>query len=93
MIGTNHTDVRRALDGIRQFRHKFICLNDNMNHSNPESHNVVGVLRDFYESLVPLPSEFELRDGFMNPEGLYINQIRAMYVSCCNNKNNSSNLI
>lgn len=80
MIGTNHTDVRRALDGIRQFKHKFICLNDNMNHTNPESLKVIEVLKSFFESLVPVPSRFELPSGLTNPEGLYIEDIRRMCV-------------
>lgn len=67
MVGTNHTDVRRALDGLRKEKPRFICLNDNMNHSDPESLNVVRVLRDFYESLLPIPSAFELKPGTSNP--------------------------
>jgi UDP-N-acetylglucosamine-lysosomal-enzyme len=80
MIGTNHTDVRRALDGIRQFKHKFICLNDNMNHTDPESLKVVDVLKDFFESLVPVPSRFELPLGILNPTGLYIDDVKELYV-------------
>lgn len=40
MVGTNSTNVEKALDGIREKRHKFICLNDNINHTNPEAPKV-----------------------------------------------------
>jgi hypothetical protein len=74
MIGTNATDVRRALDGIRSRRHKFVCLNDNMNHSNPHSEEVVKVLHDFYESLFPFPSQFELPADQVN-RFLYVEEL------------------
>jgi len=60
MIGTNSTDVLRAIDGIRSRRQKFICLNDNMNHSDPHSREVVKVLKDLYDSFLPYPSSYEL---------------------------------
>jgi hypothetical protein len=37
MVGTNATNLEKSLDGIRERRQKFICLNDNMNHSDPEA--------------------------------------------------------
>ncbi len=66
MIGTNSSQVEKALDGVRERRQKFICLNDNIDHTNPESVNVVKVLQDFYQSLYPLPSSFELKDNETN---------------------------
>eukprot|EP01121_Diplochlamys_sp_Union-15-3_P012990 TRINITY_DN3965_c0_g1_i3.p1 TRINITY_DN3965_c0_g1~~TRINITY_DN3965_c0_g1_i3.p1 ORF type:complete len:223 (+),score=22.71 TRINITY_DN3965_c0_g1_i3:245-913(+) len=66
MIGTNSTDVTRALDGIRHRKQRFICLNDNMNHSNPHSKEVVKVIHEFYLSLFPERSSFELPDGVFN---------------------------
>jgi len=32
MVGNNATNTQNSLDGVREKRHKFICLNDNMNH-------------------------------------------------------------
>ncbi len=78
MIGTNSTQVEKALDGVRERRQKFICLNDNIDHSNPESVNVVRVLHNFYESLYPLPSSFELPENESNPF-LYIQDYLAAY--------------
>jgi len=74
MIGTNKTDVRRSLDGIRQRRQKFVCLNDNMNHSNPHSVEVVKVIQEFYKSFLPLPSSFELPPNKTN-RYLYIEDL------------------
>jgi len=73
MIGTNATDVLRALDGIRHKKQKFICLNDNMNHSNPHSVEVVKVLQEFYKSLFPNISSFELPEGQTN-KYLYLDE-------------------
>ncbi|KNC48218.1 N-acetylglucosamine-1-phosphotransferase subunit beta [Thecamonas trahens ATCC 50062] len=75
MIGDNETDVNRALDGIRRNRHKFVCLNDNMDDdsANPL---VVQALQDFYNSVVPFPSQFEHPPGVRN-RYLYIQEYRA----------------
>lgn len=73
MVGTNSTDVLRAIDGIRSRRQKFICLNDNMNHSDPHSVEVVKVLKDLYESILPIPSSFELPPNKTN-RYLYIDE-------------------
>jgi hypothetical protein len=74
MIGTNSTDVLRAIDGIRMKKQRFICLNDNMNHSDPRSLDVIKVLQDFYKSIVPLPSTFELPPNKTN-RYLYIDDL------------------
>ena len=77
MIGNNATNTQNSLDGIREKRHKFICLNDNMNHSDPRTNDVKHVIHEFYESLYPLPSSFELADGKQNPF-LWIDEIREL---------------
>eukprot|EP01130_Rhizamoeba_saxonica_P004675 TRINITY_DN1897_c0_g2_i1.p1 TRINITY_DN1897_c0_g2~~TRINITY_DN1897_c0_g2_i1.p1 ORF type:complete len:829 (+),score=172.96 TRINITY_DN1897_c0_g2_i1:53-2488(+) len=74
MIGTNATNVQRSLDGIRERRQKFVCLNDNMDHSNPHSVEVVKVLHNFYTSLFPNISQFELPPGTTN-KYLYIEDV------------------
>lgn len=89
MVGTNATLARKSLDGIRERRQKFVCLNDNINHTNPHAKEVcftfffrkkvvclifcflknikvIKALRDFYDSLLPLPSSFELPPGVVN---------------------------
>jgi len=42
-------------------------LMTNMNHTDPHSIKVVEALKNFYESLYPLPSSFELANGTLNP--------------------------
>lgn len=53
---------------------KFICLNDNIDHSHKDAATVKAVLRDFYESMFPLSSQFELpreyRNRFLHMEEL-----------------------
>jgi hypothetical protein len=40
MIGSNATNVEKSLDGIRERRQKFVCLNDNINHTDPNGKKV-----------------------------------------------------
>ena len=58
----NRTQVQ--LDSIRARKPKFICVNDDMEAAPPETRKA---LHDFYESLFPLPSQFELPEGETNP--------------------------
>jgi len=92
MIGTNASDVRRAIDGIRSKRQKFICLNDNMNHSNPESRSVVKVLHQFYESFFPIPSAFELPAGQHN-KYLHVDDYEKVQDSLGEKKKTVNNLV
>ncbi|XP_051976330.1 N-acetylglucosamine-1-phosphotransferase subunits alpha/beta-like [Xyrauchen texanus] len=66
MIRTNVSHVVGQLDDIRKNPRKFICLNDNIDHSHKEASTVKAVLRDFYESMFPLPSQFELPREYRN---------------------------
>ena len=76
MVGNNDTVMQGKLDGIRQKRHRFICLNDNINHSSPDAGKVVAVLHDFYLSILPKPSKFELPPNVRNAN-FYMNDLRA----------------
>eukprot|EP00033_Pygsuia_biforma_P004030 GCRY01004414.1.p1 GENE.GCRY01004414.1~~GCRY01004414.1.p1 ORF type:complete len:336 (+),score=114.69 GCRY01004414.1:185-1192(+) len=58
MVGNDPAGVVPPLDTMRKDRPKFICLNDNMDHSDPNM-QVAQALHDFYEALFPLPSSFE----------------------------------
>ena len=62
MIKSNHSLVSNGLDTIRKHPKKFICLNDDLDHSarNEETLKVKRTIRSFYESLFPLPSQFEI---------------------------------
>jgi hypothetical protein len=66
MIPTNSTELLPKLDGIRQKRHKFLCLNDDLNHTNPEAKRVIKVVQDLLRTLFPDPSPFELGPGVYN---------------------------
>ncbi|XP_029455565.1 N-acetylglucosamine-1-phosphotransferase subunits alpha/beta-like isoform X2 [Rhinatrema bivittatum] len=66
MIRTNVSHVVGQLDDIRKNPRKFICLNDNIDHSHKDAQTVKAVLRDFYESMFPIPSQFELPREYRN---------------------------
>jgi len=78
MIRTNFTKVRNILDGMRKQRKKFVCLNDDIDHSNPESELVIDTLQELYEAYFPHKSPFELPDGQEN-EFLYYEEFTAKY--------------
>lgn len=60
MVVSNVTILLSSLDQIRANPKKFICLNDNMDHRSSENDLAKSVLIDFYHSLFPIPSPFEL---------------------------------
>ncbi|KYO36469.1 N-acetylglucosamine-1-phosphotransferase subunits alpha/beta [Alligator mississippiensis] len=66
MIRTNVSHVVGQLDDIRKNPRKFVCLNDNIDHSHKDAQTVKAVLRDFYESMFPIPSQFELPREYRN---------------------------
>jgi UDP-N-acetylglucosamine-lysosomal-enzyme len=74
MISNNATAVLRQLDNIRANKKKFICLNDNIDHSQ-DATIVRALLVDFYESFFPTPSQFELPSDYRN-RYLYIDELR-----------------
>jgi hypothetical protein len=74
MIGDDVNKTLAQLDSLRMRKAKFLCINDDMQTAPPE---VVRVLHDFYEALFPLPSQFELPKGHVNPV-LYIDPLRKL---------------
>jgi len=78
MVDNDYSEMRKKFDGIRNSKHKFICLNDNMKHSNHESDKSIQVLNDFYESLFPLPSQYELPSGKTNII-THLNDLEKLY--------------
>ncbi|XP_045071340.1 N-acetylglucosamine-1-phosphotransferase subunits alpha/beta-like [Coregonus clupeaformis] len=66
MVRTNVSHVVGQLDDIRKNPRKFICLNDNIDHSHKDAGTVKAVLKDFYESMFPLTSQFELPREYRN---------------------------
>lgn len=66
MIQNNVSVVLAQMDELRKEPKKFICLNDNINHSDKDVEMVKAVVRDLYESLFPTPSRFELPPEYRN---------------------------
>ncbi|XP_017774454.1 PREDICTED: N-acetylglucosamine-1-phosphotransferase subunits alpha/beta [Nicrophorus vespilloides] len=63
MLSSNVSDVAGQLDEIRRKPTKFVCLNDNLDASRVDDNEFVKtVLHDFYQSILPIPSESELSD-------------------------------
>ena len=75
MIKNNATRVLKQLDEIRKNKKKFICLNDNIEHDKVNASVVKGILVDFYESLFPTPSQFELPNNLKN-RFLYVDELK-----------------
>jgi len=48
MIRTNHTTVQNILDGMRKQRKKFVCLNDNIDHTKEEESKLVHFILLFF---------------------------------------------
>ncbi|KAF8795915.1 N-acetylglucosamine-1-phosphotransferase like protein [Argiope bruennichi] len=75
MIHNNLSQVLGQIDDIRKHPKKFICLNDNMNHGTQEAEVIRAVIQDFYESLFPTRSQFELSPEYRN-RFLYVSELR-----------------
>jgi len=88
MIGDNYTTTLSQLDSIRMRQSKFICINDNM--VDP-SEKLVNALRNFFVSLWPTPSKFELPHGTRNPFLRYDEYVlwRETYVATDNSNSKS----
>ncbi|KAK9503928.1 hypothetical protein O3M35_010385 [Rhynocoris fuscipes] len=67
MIDSNITNLLNTLDTIRGNPKKFLCLNDNLDSNRIEDNELAkAVLLDFYHSLYPEPSQFELNPDYRN---------------------------
>lgn len=70
-----YVQVIMMLDEIRKKRKKFICLNDNIDHSKSGADLSKLILVDFYESLFPHPSQFEIPGNYRN-RFLHLHELR-----------------
>lgn len=77
MLKSNATKVQIDLDYIRRAPKKFICLNDNMDHSLGTQHESAKLLSEFYETMFPKASPFEYQNGHIN-QFLYIEDYNRM---------------
>ncbi|XP_052872963.1 N-acetylglucosamine-1-phosphotransferase subunits alpha/beta [Anopheles cruzii] len=67
MLTSNITQVVDALDELRKSPKKFNCINDNLSDGRPEDNQLVAaLLEDFYLSLFPARSSFELESVYRN---------------------------
>ncbi|EFN86605.1 N-acetylglucosamine-1-phosphotransferase subunits alpha/beta, partial [Harpegnathos saltator] len=67
MLTSNVSLTVQLLDEIRRDPKKFICLNDDMDPSRHSENEIVrALLNDFYRSLYPLRSTFELPAQYRN---------------------------
>ncbi|XP_012270546.1 N-acetylglucosamine-1-phosphotransferase subunits alpha/beta isoform X2 [Orussus abietinus] len=67
MLISNISLTVQLLDEIRREPKKFICLNDDMDPHRPSENEIVrALLSDFYRSLYPLRSSFELPAQYRN---------------------------
>lgn len=67
MLTSNITQVVDALDELRKNPKKFNCINDNLSEDNPEENQLISaLLEDFYLSLFPVRSQFELENNYRN---------------------------
>ncbi|XP_034943289.1 N-acetylglucosamine-1-phosphotransferase subunits alpha/beta [Chelonus insularis] len=76
MLTSNVSQIVQLLDEIRREPKKFICLNDDMDPSRKSENEIIrALLNDFYRSLYPLRSNFELpaqyRNRFSHRDELY----------------------
>lgn len=75
MIKTNGSTVVGQLDDVRKNPKKFICLNDNIDHESEDAKTVKAILHDFYESVFPLRSQFELPLEYRN-RFIHVDELR-----------------
>ena len=66
MIANNVSVVQNQLDWIRKNSRKFVCINDDIDHDRADAKQVRKVLKEFYESMFPMPSQFELKSNLRN---------------------------
>ncbi|XP_011343574.1 N-acetylglucosamine-1-phosphotransferase subunits alpha/beta isoform X3 [Ooceraea biroi] len=67
MLTSNVSRTVQLLDEIRKSPKKFICLNDDMDPARHSENEIIrALLNDFYRSLYPLRSSFELPAQYRN---------------------------
>lgn len=60
MVRNNVTVVQHQMDHVLFKRPKFLCINDDMNHSHPEHGAVLAAVHNLLHSYFPTASSFEL---------------------------------
>ena len=66
-LTSNMSHVVHELDDLRKNPVKFVCINDDTDPTRPaDNKNVHAFLVDFFESILPVPSSFELPKEYRN---------------------------
>ena len=74
MLQDNTSEALHRLDSIRKQHTKFVCINDDMNHSAVDPANAEN-LDLFYQSMFPLASSFELPPDKERTTPLFLKQM------------------
>ena len=70
MAGDNEHDLQVKLNNLVRSPRKFICLNDNIDYKLYRGvHRLKNLIKNFYELMYPIPSEFELIHSLGNGNG------------------------
>ena len=76
-LTSNLSDVVRELDDLRKTPVKFVCLNDDTDQTRvADNERVHAFLIDFFESILPVPSSFELPRNYRN-KFLHMDEFRG----------------
>lgn len=62
MVTNNKTVLRDKLNHILSRKYKFLCLNDNINYTNDDTHDILEEMKSFFNLMYPLKSPFELEE-------------------------------
>nr|XP_061809459.1 N-acetylglucosamine-1-phosphotransferase subunits alpha/beta-like [Nerophis lumbriciformis] len=60
MIHNNVAEATRQFNDIKARPKKFVCINDDIDHSQSNAGNMKAKMAEFYKSMFPQPSQFEL---------------------------------
>ncbi|CAB3386425.1 Hypothetical predicted protein [Cloeon dipterum] len=87
MLTSNLSQVVDSLDNLRRRPRKFVCINDNLDPNRERENSYVrAVLQDFYESMLPEASSFELppmyRNRFLTVDELHVWVQYRHFVMC-----------
>ncbi|XP_061124446.1 N-acetylglucosamine-1-phosphotransferase subunits alpha/beta-like [Syngnathus typhle] len=69
MLHNNLAEADRIFNDLQRNPRKFICINDDLDHTQSVAKEVQKKLAQFYQSKFPQPSEFELQTSNRSPAG------------------------
>ncbi|XP_077401637.1 N-acetylglucosamine-1-phosphotransferase subunits alpha/beta-like isoform X2 [Vanacampus margaritifer] len=75
MIHNDLAEVEHIFDDIHRHPKKFVCINDDIDHTKSNAMGVKKKLMEFYQSMLPQPSQFELHKDMPN-KFLHMDELR-----------------